>query len=51
MFYISGTVNDDRTLKTNKNMKKYILIDSDNLKQIFDYIQEMNADFNKTNDV
>lgn len=31
MFYISGTVKEDRTLKTDKNMSKYILIDSDKI--------------------
>ena len=31
MYYISGTVNEDRTLKNDKNMKKFILHDSDDI--------------------
>lgn len=51
MFYISGTVKEDRTLKTDKNMKKFILMDSENLQDAFEYIREMNTNFGKVQEV
>ena len=47
MFYISGTVNEDRTLKTDKNMQKFIMVDSSYLEKVFELIKKMNEDFNK----
>lgn len=39
MFYISGTVKQDRTLKTDKNMEKFILIDTKHLEKTLKQIE------------